>query len=458
MEVAAPQSVRLSFILSNRKHATELLRTILTLTLGIMGGAILPLSWGFEETGIVWGFIIMILVSFANDFTCGLLLRQSDALGAHDYESLALAVGGRFYKHFTDFSIIILLFGSLLGSIQQFGEAGAIGVEGLSHKVPHWLMDRSGSLLMALGTIFISFPLCLHSRLQELDKAAALGTALVLWLLVVILIDSIKHGLPAIHNGQLKIAGVPSLKNISQATSIFGFAFYVQPIMMPYLMELPSGKVGIGILKWATRFVVLGISFIVYAIIGLFGAARYGDQTSDNILQNRWMGGGIGQGILNLSISLYLALSVPMLEFPIRHTIYCWFPENKKFRLLQLYLTVVILLLCLSFALLFPNNSGNVLVATGAVGVCIVSYMVPIINHFLLLFKRVKPLENAHTQDASVQVQEKDGLGSSQSMSYRMKRKDGIWNIVFEMLWEIFIPLLVVGVGLFCSIMALCTL
>ncbi|XP_057861374.2 uncharacterized protein LOC131069823 isoform X3 [Cryptomeria japonica] len=399
-------------ILGNKRYRSLMLTIMLTLTLGIMGGAILPLSWGFEETGIVWGFIIMILVSFANDFTCGLLLRQSDALGAHDYESLALAVGGRFYKHFTDFSIIILLFGSLLGSIQQFGEAGAIGVEGLSHKVPHWLMDRSGSLLMALGTIFISFPLCLHSRLQELDKAAALGTALVLWLLVVILIDSIKHGLPAIHNGQLKIAGVPSLKNISQATSIFGFAFYVQPIMMPYLMELPSGKVGIGILKWATRFVVL----------------------------------------------VYLALSVPMLEFPIRHTIYCWFPENKKFRLLQLYLTVVILLLCLSFALLFPNNSGNVLVATGAVGVCIVSYMVPIINHFLLLFKRVKPLENAHTQDASVQVQEKDGLGSSQSMSYRMKRKDGIWNIVFEMLWEIFIPLLVVGVGLFCSIMALCTL
>lgn len=49
---------------------------------------------------------------------------------------------------------------------------------------------------------------------MQLDKAAALGTALVLWLLVVILIDSIKHGLPAIHNGQLKIAGVPSLSKI----------------------------------------------------------------------------------------------------------------------------------------------------------------------------------------------------------------------------------------------------
>jgi hypothetical protein len=55
---------------------------------------------------------------------------------------------------------------------------------------------------------------------------------------------------------------------------------------------------------------------VVYAIIGLFGAARYGAQTSDNILENKWMGGGIGQGILNLSIScmsnscgLYFSLS-----------------------------------------------------------------------------------------------------------------------------------------------------
>ncbi|KAH9301419.1 hypothetical protein KI387_013002, partial [Taxus chinensis] len=176
---------------------------------------------------------------------------------------------------------------------------------------------------------------------KELDKAAALGTTLVLWLLVVIFIDSIKHGLPAIGNGQLEITGVPSLKNISQAISIFGFAFYIQPIMMPYLMELPSRKTGISILKWATRFVVL----------------------------------------------VYLALSVPMVVFPIRHAICCWFPENKKSRLLQLCITVLILLLSLSLALSFPDNSGNVLVAMGAVGVCIVSYLVPIINHFLLLFK-----------------------------------------------------------------------
>lgn len=300
---------------------------------------------------------------------------------------------------------------------------------------------------------------------------AALGIALVLWLLMVVLIESIRKGLPAISSGQLVVIGIPKIKNISQATSIFGFAFYIQPIMMPYLSEVPSGKVGISILKWSTRIVVLGISFVTYAIIGLFGAARYGAQTSDNILENKWMGGGIGQGILNLSIALYLALSVPMIEFPIRHTVSCWFPETKKSLLRRLSTSAVIMLLSLLIALIFPNNSGNVLVVTGAVGVCIVSYLVPITNHFCLLLKRVKLKGNSQVQQNGFEPSnlprhgdsemQEDGTPmdfSNASLHYRLKKKDGVLNMIIEIVWEYFVPILVIVIGLFCSIMALSTL
>lgn len=243
--------------------------------------------------------------------------------------------------------------------------------------------------------------------------------------------------------------------------------------MMPYLLEVPSGKVGISILKWATRIVVLGISFVIYAIIGLFGAARYGAQTSDNILENKWMGGGIGQGILNLSIYLYLALSVPMIEFPIRHTVSCWFPETKKSLLRRLSVSAVIMLLSLLLALIFPNNSGNVLVVTGAVGVCIVSYLVPITNHFCLLFKRIKVQGNVQVQQNSFGTSNlarggddemlEDGTkmnlnNVSPIVSYRLKRKDGVLNMINEIFWEYVLPILVIVIGLFCSIMALYTL
>jgi hypothetical protein len=46
--------------------------------------------------------------------------------------------------------------------------------------------------------------------------------------------------------------------NVTQAISIFGFAFYIQPIMMPLLLEMPKGKVGVKLISWSTRIVVLG--------------------------------------------------------------------------------------------------------------------------------------------------------------------------------------------------------
>lgn len=42
------------------------------------------------------------------------------------------------------------------------------------------------------------------------------------------------------------------------AVSTFGFAFYIQPVLMPMIAEMPRGKVGLKILSWSTRFVVLG--------------------------------------------------------------------------------------------------------------------------------------------------------------------------------------------------------
>lgn len=45
--------------------------------------------------------------------------------------------------------------------------------------------------------------------------------------------------------------------DVTQAVSIFGFAFYVQPIMMPLLVEVPDGIVGVKIVSYSMRIVVL---------------------------------------------------------------------------------------------------------------------------------------------------------------------------------------------------------
>ena len=48
-------------------------------------------------------------------------------------------------------------------------------------------------------------------------------------------------------------------------------------------------------------------------MIGIFGAARYGDRTEGNILVNRWLGGP-AEGVLDLTIAAYLSISVPPMQ------------------------------------------------------------------------------------------------------------------------------------------------
>lgn len=47
--------------------------------------------------------------------------------------------------------------------------------------------------------------------------------------------------------------------SVPEAVSVFGFAFYIQPMMMPLLLEMPKGKVGVKLTSWSARIVVLGI-------------------------------------------------------------------------------------------------------------------------------------------------------------------------------------------------------
>lgn len=48
---------------------------------------------------------------------------------------------------------------------------------------------------------------------------------------------------------------------VSQAVSVFGFAFYIQPVIMPLLEEMPVGQLGVKLTSYSTRVVVLGATW-----------------------------------------------------------------------------------------------------------------------------------------------------------------------------------------------------
>jgi hypothetical protein len=54
------------------------------------------------------------------------------------------------------------------------------------------------------------------------------------------------------------MSALPGAGAITNAISVFGFAFYIQPLMMPMLVEMPEGGHGLKMLSYATRVAVLG--------------------------------------------------------------------------------------------------------------------------------------------------------------------------------------------------------
>ncbi|XP_024515096.1 sodium-coupled neutral amino acid transporter 1 isoform X2 [Selaginella moellendorffii] len=459
-EIPNSSSPPFLYLLRRREYRHALFSGIVTLTLSIMGGAVLPVSNAFTTTGIVCGFLIMLVVALANTYTCDLLLRQAYCTGALNYESLAFHIGGKWWKLATEISIVVLLIGTIIGNIQQVSEAAVIGIENITSNAPSWLTG-SGRVLMILSVVFIVAPICLVEKMRQLEFFATVGTSIVIWLLVVIVIDAIRFKLPAVKNGELAAVGFTSIGSITQAISTFGFAFYVQPMMMPFLAEMPAGKVGVKLTSYSVRVVILGTSFFIYGTIGFFGAARYGSLTSENILENKWLGGGVPQGSLNLamagmslgsfdnlligcrSLTVYLAFAIPTVEFPTRYTINRWIPGDKKQNrfLRHLCISAGILVFCTGISLISPNNSGAIITITGATGVSMVSYTIPVVNHFLLFFQRAKCQKQA------------DGIGSV--LKYR---KDTWYSTVQEYAKELVLPAFVIVVGIFCSIAALTTL
>ena len=57
---------------------------------------------------------------------------------------------------------------------------------------------------------------------------------------------------------------------------------------------------------------------LVYGLVGVFGAARFGRDTAGDILVNTWLGGR-AEGVLDLAVTAYLAISMPPVQACLLH-------------------------------------------------------------------------------------------------------------------------------------------
>ena len=204
----------------------------LTLGLVMFGGAIFPLAFAFSLTGLALGFAVVVTVALLNDYTCCLLLRAArrcDDLGARDangstlsFEELARFCGGAPALALARVSLVVLLFGTSCGGLAVIGEAGGRALCGAGlitggddpdaacAPAPAWTRalrprlgvpapanpEDAGVAVAVALTLLVLAPLCLARDITSLDRAGAVGLALLLALVVVVVSRAARAGFP----------------------------------------------------------------------------------------------------------------------------------------------------------------------------------------------------------------------------------------------------------------------
>ncbi|KAF5827638.1 transmembrane amino acid transporter protein-domain-containing protein [Dunaliella salina] len=424
-----------------RKKDTKshlLYSAVVTLSLGVLGSTVLPVPYAFSKLGVFGGCFTAALVGLANDLTCTWLVQAAAMTGRYTYEGLADFAGGPKAKVVTQVSLLLLLFGTVSGGMAFLADMGrsmaALCAEGLSKaqsmgpeegaSAPLLISWRS--LMMRLcedgrPVMCVLYPLSLRRHIRALEKAGTLGVGVVLVLVALIVTKAIASGMPAVRNGELPLGWGPGgLESMPEGFAILGFAFYMQPMLMPLLSEMPEGPEGAQISETAVHIVLWGVACGVYGSMGLFGAATYGAETASNIMLNDVLGNApVYAGMaLYVSLLLYLCTGMVTSVHALRASVdVALMGESAPFAWGRWVTeTTVLQAAALGVAYAFPSAAEKIFALTGCTAVCVVCYCVPVYIHLTLksrLHKAalaagmpVSPMLTRHMPHAACSVQQ----------------------------------------------------
>lgn len=364
------------------------------LTLGILGSSCLPMPFALSNLGLVFGTLATFIVALANSYTGTIVLVASYALNTHTYEDLCFLVSGRkrVVKVVSQCTMFMLLFGTQCASAALLADCGSLFIKGIfqdriplpSDAVVNWL-----GLLVLTGAVVL--PLSLKKQIRSLEHAAAAGTVLVIALLIIIATSCILDGFPALRSGDFPVLKIPKefRRDIPESISILSFAFYLQPLLLPLLSEMPSGEAGLKITCKALRHVTLGIAFSVYMALGLFAGMRYGHNTKGDILLNKWLPDQY-EPILEILIAMYIAVSVCPIVIAMRYLV-TDFPLVSR-RMGNFSTTCMCVFSPMLVVGFFPQESQLFFSLSGATAVCLIAYVFPALIHLTLYFSKEERL------------------------------------------------------------------
>ncbi|KAG2436229.1 hypothetical protein HXX76_006540 [Chlamydomonas incerta] len=341
------------------------------------------------------------LVAVANDITCCMMIRAAAHVGCSTYEQLSEWAGGKKARVFTQVSLILLLYGTLCGGLAFLSDVARVMVsKGLGPGRAPALLESDGRPVMVLTVLTVLLPLCLQRHIRQFEKAATGGVAVVVILCIIIVTRAVQLGFPAVASGELDVLAVKVDEHLPEAFAVLGFAFYMHPMLMPLLKEMPRGPAGARLTEKAVHITLFGVACGVYGTVGIFGAAIFGASTESNIMVNDLLPGHpTGTLLLYASLLVYLCCGMVTTHYALRASLDLLVagPDAPFTWTRRVAETCGILTAATTVALLFPTEAEKIFALTGCTAVCLVCYVIPVGIHLAVQrdIDRIQGLEDA---------------------------------------------------------------
>lgn len=156
--------------------------------------------------------------------------------------------------------------------------------------------------------------------MRALEMVSAAGMGVVVLLFGVLTYDAAASGFRGVVSGEVPLWSLSNASgaHIADAFALIGFSFYLHPLMMPMLTEMPAGPRGVRILSDSVTIVIMGVAFVTISGLAAMGAAAFGADTQGDILMNQLLQGKAASLLLALVMLLYLASCIPPIVLSLR--------------------------------------------------------------------------------------------------------------------------------------------
>ena len=156
--------------------------------------------------------------------------------------------------------------------------------------------------------------------MRALETVSTIGMSVILALFAVLTYDAVASGFRGVTSGEVPLWSLSGASGaaVADAFALIGFSFYLHPLMMPMLSEMPPGPVGVRILSDSVTLVIMGVAFVTISFLGAMGAAAFGDDTQGDIMMNQLLPPGLPSLLFALAMLLYLASCIPPIVLSLR--------------------------------------------------------------------------------------------------------------------------------------------